>query len=87
MSDAAHWILTQDNAAVTGRCFVDEDVLVEEMGLDPKELSRYQKSSWMPLLPDLYVGDVEAMEYYLNKAKWVRSLAKGSFLGSKKRKK
>jgi citronellol/citronellal dehydrogenase len=29
MSDAAHWILTQPGRRVSGRCFIDEDIITD----------------------------------------------------------
>jgi citronellol/citronellal dehydrogenase len=85
MSDSAHWILTQDNARVTGNTFTDEDVCLGPLGMTEADLKRYRNSAWMPLMPDLYVGDAERLEWFLEKAQWVGSMAKGSFLSGKSR--
>jgi len=62
MSDAAYWILKQPVNDCTGNCFVDEEVMTEKVGLSAADLERYRISSFVPLIPDLYVGDPTALE-------------------------
>ncbi len=81
MSDAAHWILTQDNTKVTGNCFVDETVIMDHMGYSKKALEQYKVNKWFPLIPDLFVGDPKAMEKYVDAAKFFGGL--GSFFEGK----
>jgi len=83
MSDSAHWILTQNNKVVTGRTFTDEEVLVDEMGLSPQSLKKYKVNKWMPLVPDLYCGDLDRMEWYVEKTKLLGRIVGGSFFGGK----
>ena len=66
MSDAAHWILTQDNS-ISGRCFLDEDVLVQELGRSEADIAayRYDIESSGPLMPDFYVGDTSEYETFM----------------------
>jgi len=52
MADAAHHILTQPSRELTGRFFIDEDVL-HELGMT--DLSAYDVSPGMELMPDLFV--------------------------------
>uniref|UniRef100_A0A7S2B8R4 Uncharacterized protein n=1 Tax=Octactis speculum TaxID=3111310 RepID=A0A7S2B8R4_9STRA len=87
MSDSAHWILTQDNREVSGYTFTDEEVMCGKLGLSQSDLQKYRVNSWipLPLIPDLYVGDVERMEWLMDKASMIGSFAKGSFLSGKKR--
>ena len=62
MADAAHWILSQDHASVSGQCFVDEDVILKHLGRDDLDSYRYASNSSSPLMPDFYVGDHEEYE-------------------------
>jgi len=52
MADAAHWILSQPAADVTGNFFIDDDVL-ERAGVT--DLDRYAVTPGAPLLPDLFL--------------------------------
>ena len=81
MSDAAHWILTQDNTKVSGNCFVDENVILDHMGQPKSTLDQYKINKWFPLIPDLFVGDPKSMEKYVDVAKMFGGL--GSFFEGK----
>ncbi len=54
VADAAHWVLTQDSRAVTGRFFVDEEVL---RAAGVTDFSRYRDAGVREeeLLPDFFV--------------------------------
>jgi citronellol/citronellal dehydrogenase len=52
MADAAHAILTRDSRSVTGRFFVDEDVL-REGGV--KDFASYSVTPGARLVPDLFL--------------------------------
>ncbi len=52
MADAAHWILTQSGAEVTGNFFIDDEVL-EKAGVT--DLDRYAVKPGEKLLPDLFI--------------------------------
>eukprot|EP00966_Prymnesium_polylepis_P265838 6141043-Prymnesium_polylepis.1 len=86
MSDAAHWILTQDGS-VSGNCFVDDDIITDadKLGHPASVLSDYRYNKWLPipLIPDLYVGEPDSLEKFQNLAKFVTS---GSYLKSQKSK-
>jgi citronellol/citronellal dehydrogenase len=52
MADAAHWILTRDSRAVTGRFFIDDEVL-REAGVT--DLERYAVTPGAPTSPDIFL--------------------------------
>jgi len=74
MSDAAHWILTQPVSECTGNTFIDTDVMTDKVGMTESELGKYRVSSFVPLMPDLYVGDPTAMEKYVDTARSMASM-------------
>ena len=78
MADAAHWILTQPSASCTGNTFIDDEVLTLQMGMSEAELGKYRMSSMVPLMPDFYVGEPEALESYVESAKKMQGLV-GAF--------
>jgi len=86
MSDSAHWILTQDSS-VSGNCFVDDDIITDadKLGHPASVLSGYRYNQWIPfpLIPDLYVGEPESLEWFHNAAKFVAS---GTYMTSQKTK-
>jgi len=84
MADSAYWILTQPHDKCTGNCFIDDEVMTQKVGLSEKDLDRYRVSKFVPLMPDLYVGDPAAMERYVDAARKV-SGAMSSLMGSFKR--
>jgi len=54
VADAAHAIVTRPSAAVSGRFFIDDEVLAEEGITD---LDAYAVEPGAPLLPDLFLSD------------------------------
>ncbi|MEN1726926.1 MAG: NAD(P)-dependent oxidoreductase [Pseudomonadota bacterium] len=52
MADAAHWILSQPAAEVTGNFFIDDEALAQAGVTD---LDRYAVQPGAPLLPDLFL--------------------------------
>jgi len=52
MSDAAYHIITQDSKTVTGNCFLDEEVLLEQ-GID--DFDQYSQTPGQELQTDLFV--------------------------------
>jgi citronellol/citronellal dehydrogenase len=52
MADAAHWILTQDSRQVTGRSFLDEEVL---RAAGVADFDRYQVAANAELALDYFV--------------------------------
>jgi citronellol/citronellal dehydrogenase len=52
VADAVHWILTQDSRTVTGRFFIDEDVL---RGAGVTDLERYAVQPGADLIPDFFL--------------------------------
>ena len=52
MSDAAHWILTQNSRDVTGQFFIDEQVL-QQQGIE--DFSAYAVNPAVPLFGDLFL--------------------------------
>lgn len=78
MSDAAHWILTQQTD-VTGNCFIDDEICTEHLGMSVADLDKYRVSKMVPLMPDFYVGDPTDLEGYVDGARKMQSLA-GSFM-------
>ena len=52
MADAAHWILSQPAAEITGNFFIDDEVLARAGITD---LETYAVKTGQPLLPDLFV--------------------------------
>eukprot|EP00940_MAST-03C_sp_MAST-3C-sp2_P001468 g1468.t1 len=79
MSDTAHWILTQDSAKVTGNCFIDEDIVLDtdKMGKSTSDLDTYRINRWVPLIPDLFVGDPGDLDRYYKIAKKASGLMRG----------
>ena len=77
MSDAAHWILTQDKA-VTGNTFVDETICLEQLGMTEADLEKYRVSTMVPLMPDFYVGDAGELEKYIDAARKMQGAAKAA---------
>ena len=78
MSDAAHWILTQPHEACTGNTFIDDEVLTQKVGMSEADLEKYRMSSFVPLMPDFYVGDPSALEKYVDGARKMSGLV-GAF--------
>lgn len=64
--------------------FAIVQVMTQKVGLSEKDLDRYRVSKFVPLMPDLYVGDPAAMERYVDAARKV-SGAMSSLMGSFKR--
>jgi len=54
MADAAHWIVTQKSKRLTGRFFIDQDIL-KKSGVD--DLSKYAVIKGNNLIRDLFLGD------------------------------
>jgi citronellol/citronellal dehydrogenase len=52
MADAAHWILTRDSRTVTGRFFIDDEVL-REAGVT--DLEHYAVTPGTPTSPDIFL--------------------------------
>jgi citronellol/citronellal dehydrogenase len=52
MSDAAHWVLTQDAKTCTGNFFIDEEVL---KGAGVTDFDQYAYSPGTPLMPDFFL--------------------------------
>ena len=86
MSDTAYWILTQKSENVTGNCFVDEEIVqdADKLGLPSTALDRYRINRWVPLIPDLYVGDPSGLEKIYRLGKSASAFVKGgpSAMGS-----
>ena len=86
MSDSAHWILTQDSS-VSGNCFIDDEIITDpdKLGRPASVLSEYRYNRWLPipLIPDLYVGEPESLEWFHNAAKLVAS---GTYMSAQKSK-
>lgn len=78
MADAAHWILTQPHTECTGNTFIDDEVMTEKLGISEADLSKYRMSSFVPLMPDFYVGDPADLERYVDGAKKMQGLV-GAF--------
>lgn len=60
MADAAHAILCKDGTKFNGNFLIDDDVVVEELGLTQEQLRQYQVTPELPperLVPDFFVGD------------------------------
>ena len=53
MGDAAHWILTQPSRECSGNFFIDEDILMEKMGV--KDLTKYAVDPSQDLQADFFV--------------------------------
>jgi len=84
MADAAHWILKQDSAALSGNAFIDEAVLREKCGKSDADMDAYRVrggfsgaaaaiGATLPLAPDLFVGDPGEIEKYLAAARSIAS--------------
>ena len=78
MADAAHWILTQPHTECTGNTFIDDEVLMQKVGMSEAELAKYRLSSLVPLMPDFYVGDPAALQGYVEGARKVQGIV-GAF--------
>lgn len=52
MADAAHYIVTQDSRAVTGNCFIDEEILMQS-GMN--QFEQYSQTPGQELQLDLFV--------------------------------
>lgn len=55
ISDAAHWILTQDAKECTGNFFIDEDILRNKVGKTDEEMDAYAVDPTVALAPDFFV--------------------------------
>jgi citronellol/citronellal dehydrogenase len=76
VADAASWIISQDKS-VTGKFFIDEDILTKKIGISKDELKKYNNSnSILPLIPDIYVGDPDYVSKYMNFGKIGIKIAK-----------
>ena len=69
MSDAAHWILTQDKDSCTGNTFIDDEVLTQNGLCTEADLDKYRVSKLVPLMPDFYVGDPKDLDSYVDMAR------------------
>ena len=80
MADAAHWILTQPQEEVTGNTFIDDEVLTQKVGMSEADLNKYRMSRGLPLplMPDFFVGDPEAMGTYIDAARKMQGVV-GAF--------
>ena len=76
VADAAYWIVSQD-INTTGNFFIDEDIIIDKVGINKKELKKYNNSnSLVPLIPDIFVGDPDHVSKYMNFGKIGKNIAK-----------
>ena len=55
MADAAYWILTQPSRQCTGNFFIDDEVLINKVGMAPAELDKYAYCPGHPLAVDFFL--------------------------------
>ena len=53
--------------STTGNFFIDDEIITQKLGKSEAELAKYSVTPGMPLMPDFYVGDVDAF------AKWAKA--------------
>lgn len=66
----------------SGNFFIDDEVLMNKVGMTEAQIAAYSVTPGLPLMPDAYVGDADAFLKWVKAGDMIASI--GSLFGKKK---